>query len=189
MRGPMPFRRCQSMELGPGTSKKLGDCMMIKFDSGIFPEGSIGVVKHGLLRVMADGGEVASYESIKNLEELDSKAKREWGRKAMVGVATGLVFAPAFLVGGLLAGNNKEIVFHVELPDGKEAIGIADKKGFAALESLTATATATSPAATSGVPFMQKIEADKAASLARKREKAKQKANRPPAGIIPGVNG
>lgn len=164
--------------------------MMIKFDSGIFPEGAIGVVKHGLLRVMADGGEVASYESIKNLEELDSKAKREWGRKAMVGVATGLVtYGAGLLVGGLLAGNNKEIIFHAEFPDGKEAIGIADKKGFAGLESLTATAAATSAAATSDVPFMQKIEADKAAALARKREKAKQKANRPPVGIIPGVNG
>lgn len=40
----------------------------------------------------------------------------------------------------------------------------------------------------SNVPFFQRMEADRQAAAARKREKERQKASRPPAGIIPRVN-
>ena len=114
---------------------------MIRFESGDFPEGSIGQIKERKLRILGDGGkEITTYNKIEHVEKLDSQAKTNWGRKAAVGVTAGVLTGGIGLVaGGLLAGNNKEMVLLIKFPDGKSAVGVGSNKDYDSLLGLIET--------------------------------------------------
>lgn len=109
---------------------------MIRINGGSFPENSLGVVTAKGLTITTPDAKVTVYDSIKQLEELDSEVKREWGKKVMWGVGLGIITAGLGLLAILFVGNNKEITFLAEFSDGKTVTGIADKGGFALLGSL-----------------------------------------------------
>ena len=113
---------------------------MIRFESGDFPEGSIGKIDWGVLRVLdGKGEEIASYREITSVEKLESKAKHNWGRKAAVGVTAGLLTGGVGLLAGAVVGNSKEMAFIIKLPDGKSGIGTGTNKDYENLCGLIKT--------------------------------------------------
>ena len=92
---------------------------MIRGIGGSFPENSVGTACLDSLKIVTPKGEATVHGRIEKLEELDSKAKREWGCKSMYGVGAGLAVSTVtlgvagglgLLAGGLLAGKQRDDV-------------------------------------------------------------------------------